>query len=96
LTRHDLSPWYPAYQKAPRWITTGVFEDIVHDLRASLRLAKGKNKQPDTAIFDGWTVHSTLESGERTAYKRNKGSKIYLTVYMLGLLLAAHVTPANK
>jgi len=62
-------------------------------------LAKGKKEQPSAAIFDGRTVQSTPESGERAGYdgyKRKKGSKIHIAVDTLGLLLAAHVTPANE
>jgi len=60
---------------------------------------KGKKEQPSAAIFDGCTVQSTPESGERAGYdghKRKKGSKIHIAVDTLGLLLAAHVTPANE
>lgn len=99
LMPHDLPPWFTVYQQAQRWINAGVFEDMVHDLRALLRLAKGKNEQPSAAIFDGRTVQSTPESGERAGYdgyKRRKGSKIHLAVDTLGLLLAAHVTLANE
>jgi transposase len=95
---NDLPPWYSVYQQAQRWMTAGVFEDMVHDLRALLRLAKGKQEQPSAVIFDGRTVQSTPESGERAGYdgyKRKKGSKIHIAVDTLGLLLAAHVTPAN-
>jgi hypothetical protein len=31
---NDLPPWYTVYQQAQRWIAAGVFEDMVHDLRA--------------------------------------------------------------
>ena len=96
---NDLPPWYAVYQQAQRWIRAEVFEAMVHDLRALLRLAKGKQEQPSAAIFDGRTVHSTPESGERAGYdgyKRKKGSKIHIAVDTLGLLLAAHVTPANE
>jgi transposase len=96
---HNLPPWYTVYQQAQRWIAAGVFEDLVHDLRALLRLAKGKQEQPSAAIFDGRTVQSTPESGERAGYdghKRRNGSKIHIAVDTLGLLLAAHVTPANE
>lgn len=99
LMPHDLPPWYSVYQQAQRWIDVGVFEAIVHDLRALVRLAKGKKEQPTAAIFDGRTVQSTPESGERAGYdgyKRRKGSKIHIAVDTLGLLLAAHVTPANE
>jgi len=96
---NDLPPWYTVYQQSQRWIAAGVFEDMVHDLRALIRLAKGKKEQPSAAIFDGRTVQSTPESGERAGYdgyKRKKGSKIHIAVDTLGLLLAAHVTPANE
>ena len=96
---NDLPPWHTMYQQARRWIAGGVFEDIVHDLRALIRLAKGKKEQPSAAIFDGRAVQSSPESGERAGYdgdKRKKGSQIHMAVDTLGLLLAAHVTPANE
>jgi len=99
MTPNDLPPWYTVYQQAQRWIVAGVFEGIVHDLRALLRLAKGKKEQPSAVIFDGRTVQSTPESGERAGYdgyKRKKGSKIHIAVDTLGFLLAAYVTPANE
>jgi len=96
---NDLPPWHTVYQQAQRWISAGVFEDMVHDLRALLRLAKGKKEQPSAAIYDGRTVQSSPESGERAGYdgyKRKKGSKVHLAVDTLGNLLALHVTPANE
>jgi transposase len=96
---NDLPPWSTIYQQAQRWIAAGVFEAMVHDLRALLRLAKGKNEQPSAAIFDGRTLQSSPESGQRAGYdghKRKKGSKIHIAVDTLGLLLAAHITPANE
>jgi transposase len=96
---HDLPPWEMVYQQSQRWIKAGVFEDMVHDLRAVLRLAKGKNEQPSAAIFDGRTMQSTPESGERAGYdgyKRKKGSKVHIAVDTLGYLLAVKVTPASE
>jgi len=80
-------------------MAAGIFEDMVHDLRVLLRLAKGKAEQPSAAIFDGRTLQFTTESGQRAGYdghKRKKGSKIHIAVDTLRLLLAAHVTPANE
>jgi len=96
---NDLPPWYTVYQQTQRWISAGVFESIVHDLRALLRLAKGRNEQPSAAIFDSRTLQSTPESGERAGYdghKRKKGSKTHIAVDTLGHLLALYVTPANE
>src|SRR5258706_15019215 len=96
---HDLRPWAAVYQQTQRWLKAGVFEAIVDDLRAILRLAWGRNEEPSAAIFDSRTLQSSPESGHRAGYdgaKRRKGSKVHLAVDTLGHLLALHVTPANQ
>lgn len=96
---HDLPPWEMVYQQTQRWIKAGVFEAMVHDLRALLRLAKGRKEQPSAAIFDSRTLQSTPESGTRAGYdghKRKRGSKTHLAVDTLGHLLALYVTPADE
>jgi transposase len=95
----DFPPWEMVYQQARRWIAAGCFEAIVHDLRAILRVADGRNPEPTAAIFDSRTIQSTPESGPRAGYdgyKRRKGSKVHMAVDTLGNLLALHVTPANE
>ena len=95
----DFPPWEAVYQQTRRWIAAGCFEAIVHDLRAILRFAAGRDPEPTAAIFDGRTVQSTPESGGRAGYdgyKRRKGSKVHMAVDTLGHLLALHVTPANE
>jgi len=96
---HDLPPWAAVYQQTQRWLKAGVFETIVDDLRAVLRLAHGRNEEPTAAIFDSRTLQSSPESGHRAGYdgaKRRKGSKVHLAVDTLGHLLALHITPANE
>lgn len=96
---NDLPPWATVYQQAQRWLKAGVFEAMVHDLRAVLRLAQGRGEQPSATIFDSRTLQSTPESGERAGYdgaKRKKGSKVHAAVDTLGHLLAVRVTPANE
>jgi transposase len=96
---NDLPPWYTVYQQTQRWVKAGVFEDIVRDLRMLLREIADRNPQPSAAIFDGRTLQSSPESGERAGYdghKRRKGSKVHLAVDTLGQLLAVTVTPANE
>jgi transposase len=96
---HDLPPWHTVYQQTQRWLNARVFEAMVHDLRALLRLAKGRKEQPTAAIFDSRTLQSSPESGERAGYdgyKRKKGSKTHMAVDTLGHLLAMLVTPANE
>src|SRR5512145_639341 len=96
---NDLPPWTAVYQQSQRWQRAGVFEAMVQDLRALLRLAAGRQEQPTAAIFDSRTLQSSPESGARAGYdggKRRKGSKVHLAVDTLGHLLALHVTPANE
>jgi transposase len=96
---HDFPPWQAVYQQTQRWLSAGVFEAMVHDLRALLRLAKGRDKEPTAAILDSRTLRSTPESGNRSGYdgaKRKRGSKVHAAVDTLGHLLALHVTPASE
>ncbi len=96
---HDLPPWHAIYEQTQRWIHAGVFEQMIHDLRALLRVASGKHEQPSAAIIDGRTMRSTPASGHRAGYdgaKRTKGSKVHLAVDTLGYLLSLKVTAANE
>jgi transposase len=96
---NDLPPWAAVYQQVQRWIKAGVFEDMVHDLRDTLRASAGREEQPTAVVIDSRTLQSTPESGHRAGYdgaKRTKGSKIHIAVDTLGHLLALHVTPADK
>src|ERR1044072_2624456 len=84
---HDLPPWYAVYQQTQRWLKAQVFESLVHDLRAVLRIAEGRQEEPTAAIFDSRTLQSTPESGRRAGYdgaKRRKGNKVHLAVDTLG------------
>ena len=96
---HDLPPWPAVYQQTQRWLRKGVFEAIVHDLRAILRLAQGREEEPSAAIFDSRTLPSSPESGHRAGYdgaKRRKGSKVPMAVDTLGHLLTLLATPADE
>ena len=95
---NDLPPWEAVYQQSQRWLRAGVFEAVVHDLRAVLRLAAGRAPEPTAVVLDGRTLQSTPESGHRAGYdghKRKKGSKTHAAVDRLGHLLALVVTPAS-
>ena len=105
LLPNDLPPWAAVYQQTQRWLTAGVFEAMVHDLRVVLRLADvdahdgaGRGPHPSAVVLDGAVLQSTPESGPRAGYsghKRKKGSKLHLAVDTLGHLLALRVTPAD-
>jgi transposase len=96
---NDLPPWPTVYQQSQRWLRAGVFEAMVHDLRALLRLAAGRPPEPTAVILDARTLQSTPESGARAGYdghKKRKGSKTHIAVDTLGHLLALLVTPAKE
>jgi transposase len=96
---HDFPPWQAIYQQTRRWLEAGVFEAMVHDLRALLRLSEGRASDPTAAVLDSRTLQSTPESGSRGGYdgaKRKKGSKVHAAVDTLGHLLALLVSPANE
>ena len=95
---HEFPPWEAVYQQTQRWIATGVFAAMVHDLRVLRRWLQGRADAPTATILDSRTLRSTPESGHRAGYdghKRKQGSKIHAAVDTLGELLALHVTPAN-
>ena len=96
---HDLPPYYVVYQQTQRWLKARVFEALVHDLRAILRIASERKEKPTAAILDSRTLQSTVESGGRAGYdgaKRRKGNKVHLAVDTLGNLLALCVTAADE
>jgi transposase len=71
---------------------------MVHDLRALLREAAGRDPDPTAVILDARTLRSTPESGRRAGYdghKQTTGSKLHAAVDTLGHLLALRVTPAS-
>jgi transposase len=95
----DFPPWPAVYQQTRRWLAAGCFEAIVHDLRAVLRFADGREPEPTAVILDSRTIQSTPESGPRAGYdgyKRRRGSKVHIAVDTLGHLLALHVTSADE
>jgi transposase len=95
---HDLPPWHTVYQQTQRWLRAGVFEAIVADLRALIRLGEGKSVEPTAAIFDSRTLQGSIENGDRGGYdgaKKRKGSKLHLAVDTLGEFLALVVTSAD-
>ena len=96
---NDLPPWHVVYQQTQRWLQAGVFQAMVDDLRAILRMAQGRNAEPTAVILDSRTLQSSPESGARAGYdgaKRKKGSKVHMAVDTLGHLLAIRVTPASE
>lgn len=59
----NFPPWPAVYQQARRWLETGVFETMAHDLRMLLREADGRMPQPRAVIFDSRTIQSRRRVG---------------------------------
>ncbi|MBW4436361.1 MAG: transposase [Pleurocapsa minor GSE-CHR-MK-17-07R] len=57
---NDLPPWEIVYRQTQRWLKTGVFEDMVHNLRVLPRICEGKEPVPTAAIFDSRTMQQWL------------------------------------
>ena len=96
---NDLPPGHTVYQQTFRWFHAGVFNDLVADLRALIRLGEGKSIEPTAAIFDSRTLSGSIENGDHGGYdghKKRKGTKLHLAVDTLGEFLALVVTPADE
>lgn len=80
LMPNDLPPWYTGFQQTQRWIKAGVLEAIVHDLRALLRVACGRNEQPSaTIIAEHCNQAQKAAAGPvMTAQNAEKGAKYTL------------------
>jgi transposase len=96
---NDWPPWHTVYQQTQRWLTAGVFEEMVRDLRMLIREIEGRMPQPRAAILDSRTLQSTPERGGRAGddgHQRRNGAQVHLAVDTLGQVLAVVVTPANE
>jgi transposase len=47
----DLPLWHVVYQQMQRWLSAGVFQTMVDDFRAILRMAQGRNAEPTAVIL---------------------------------------------
>jgi putative transposase len=93
----DLPPEGTVHDYCPRWRQAGVWERILDTLRQQVRRRQGKGNGPTAAIVDSQSVPGARTSGIRgdDAGKKVKGTKRYLLVDTLGLLLCVVVHAAN-
>ena len=64
------------HQQAQGWIAAGVFEVLVDDLRALLRLAEVRAPQPSAMVLDARILQSSCESGSRTYATPTRGRRL--------------------
>ena len=99
LLPNALPPWEVVSQHTHRWVKVGVFEALVQDVRAVLRVAAGRPRQLSAAMLASRPLPSSPESGGRAGYAgadRRRGRKGHRAVDTLGHLLALPVPPANE
>jgi transposase len=51
MMSHDQPPWSLVYRQTQKWLKMGVFEAIIHNLQAVLRLAQGRQEIPELVSF---------------------------------------------
>jgi len=97
----DFPPWQTVYGLHARWKADGVLADITDLLRAAVRTAAGRDREPSAAIIDSQSVRESAEGVVPAAtsgfdsYKKVNGRKRHLLTDTLGLLVAVTVTPAS-
>jgi transposase len=97
----DFPPWQTVYGLHARWKADGVLADITDLLRAAVRTAAGRDREPSAAIIDSQSVRESAEGVVPAAtsgfdsYKKINGRKRHLLTDTLGLLVAVMVTPAS-
>jgi transposase len=97
----DFPPWQTVHGMFARWKKDGVWADIADLLRARVRVAEGRHREPSAAIIDSQSVHESAEGIVPAAtsgfdsWKKVNGRKRHLLTDTLGLLIAVIVTPAS-
>jgi len=79
------------------WKTDGTWQKILDALRRQVRVAAGREPEPQKAAIDSQTVKGSEAGGARgyDGGKKVNGRKRHLIVDSLGLLLVVLVTAAN-
>lgn len=94
---HDLPAWQTVYHYFARFRREGIWEQLNHTIRTSVRQKEGRQPEASAMIIDSQTAKSA-ECGETRGYDGNKkviGRKRNLVVDTLGLVVKAKVTAAN-
>ena len=59
---HDFPPWSTVYDYYRRWVKTGVWSKINHQLVKLVRLSEGREEEPSLTIIDSQSVKTVEKS----------------------------------
>lgn len=90
-------PWKTVYHYFRRWRLEGIRRRVHDRLRSLCRRRTGRPARPAAAIIDGQSARTTERGGPHgyDAGKKINGRKRHILVDSSGLVLCAHVHPAN-
>ncbi len=79
LLPKDFPPWLVVYMTFWRWRNSGLWEQVMHELRRRVRVKAGRNPDPSLAIIDSQSVKTVQKGGNAgmmAARKRRAASAI--------------------
>ena len=68
----DFPPWRTVYQTFWRWRNKGIWEKIMHHLRARARVQAGRTPDPTLAIIDSQSVKTAQKGGSVVSMAASK------------------------
>jgi putative transposase len=101
IPRRYMPKQYPRWERFMiifgQWRKNGLWRRILDQLRAALRVKKGRHKHATAGAIDSQSVKRTAISGIRgfDAGKKINGRKRHISVDTLGLLILVAVTAAS-